>query len=587
VALISVKDLSIGFSGPLLLDSVSFDIDSAERVCLVGRNGEGKSTLLRILAQKIQADSGDLVLKSGLKVVYLPQEFPVNLKGSVRSVILGDELERNSNKEAALGRTGLDFDVPYESLSGGQKRRVLIAKALGEAPDLLLLDEPTNHLDIASIQWLEDLLNRFEGALLFVSHDKAFVQQLSSRILELDRGKIRSWNCRFDEFLERREAEIEIENRANKLFDKKLAQEEIWIRKGIKARRTRNEGRVRSLKKMREERRARRDRTGSVSMHINEASLSGKIVARLQSVSYSYDEKILFENFSTEIVRGDRIGIVGENGSGKTTLVKVILGELQAKTGSVELGTNLEVAYFDQMRAALKEDLTLVENIGDTKEFVEIDGKRRHVLSYLQDFLFSSDRARGPISALSGGERNRLLLAILFSRPSNVLVLDEPTNDLDIETLELLTDLIAQYRGTVLLVSHDRSFLDATATTVFAIENGGHIQEIVGGYSEYAQFLKEKKSLLNETLSSKKLASTKSSKAKSKRAYHEEQEFQKLPEKIEALESQIESLHQELSLESVYTDATKLIALQEKLKLLDRELLEAYERFEFLDALGS
>lgn len=588
MALISVQNICLRFGGPPLLDSVSFDIEEGECVCLVGRNGEGKSTLLKILSGEMQADSGEIIRKNGLHVARLIQEIPAHIKGTVREIILGENKERNSFGESILGKTGIDSEAFYDDLSGGQKRRVLFAKALASEPDLLLLDEPTNHLDIASIQWLEGILSRLSCAVLFISHDRAFVKKLSKRILELDRGKIKSWNFPYDKFVEYRDAALAEEETSNKLFDKRLAEEEIWIRKGIQARRTRNEGRVRALLKMREERANRRNRTGSVNMQITEAERSGKLVVRAENVSFCYEGSEIIKDFSVEISRGDRVGIVGENGCGKTTLLKILLGELSPDKGSVRLGTNLQIAYFDQMRTRLREDKSLIENIGDGQEYVVLNGEKRHVLSYLQDFLFTAERARGPISALSGGEKNRLLLACLFSHPSNVLVLDEPTNDLDMETLDLLANLLAEYKGTVITVSHDRAFLDSFATTILGFEGLGNIHENVGGYTEYAEIrkIREKQEGKSDSFVKEKELEQKKEKVKTKRSYKEEREYEALPEKIEDLEQEIALLEQELTKEEIYTDHVKLTKIQREIAEKEKELTEFYERFEELDAIG-
>ena len=588
MALISVQNICLRFGGPSLLDSVSFDIEEGECVCLVGRNGEGKSTLLKILSGEMQADSGEIIRKNGLHVARLIQEIPAHIKGTVREIILGENKERNSFGESILGKTGIDSEAFYDDLSGGQKRRVLFAKALASEPDLLLLDEPTNHLDIASIQWLEGILSRLSCAVLFISHDRAFVKKLSKRILELDRGKIKSWNFPYDKFVEYRDAALAEEETSNKLFDKRLAEEEIWIRKGIQARRTRNEGRVRALLKMREERANRRNRTGSVNMQITEAERSGKLVVRAENVSFCYEGSEIIKDFSVEISRGDRVGIVGENGCGKTTLLKILLGELSPDKGLVRLGTNLQIAYFDQMRTRLREDKSLIENIGDGQEYVVLNGEKRHVLSYLQDFLFTAERARGPISALSGGEKNRLLLACLFSHPSNVLVLDEPTNDLDMETLDLLANLLAEYKGTVITVSHDRAFLDSFATTILGFEGLGNIHENVGGYTEYAEIrkIREKQEGKSDSFVKEKELEQKKEKVKTKRSYKEEREYEALPEKIENLEQEIALLEQELTKEEIYTDHVKLTKIQREIAEKEKELTEFYERFEELDAIG-
>ena len=616
--ILSVQNILLRFGGPPLLDNVSFDIEAGDRICLVGRNGEGKSTLLKVLTGEMEANSGEIVKKTGLKVSRMIQEIPAHLDGTVRDIVMGrvsvvsggsviskkilDDGAHNATAEAILGKTGIDADAPYDSLSGGQKRRVLFARAVAEDPDLLLLDEPTNHLDIPAIQWLEGIVTRLNCAVMFVSHDRAFVRRTATRIFELDRGRVRSWDFPYDKFVQFRDQALAEEEKANALFDKKLAEEEVWIRKGIQARRTRNEGRVRALIKMREERAARRSRTGNVNMQITEADRSGRLVARLKNVSYSYDGSPLISDLSTEISRGDRIGIVGPNGSGKTTLLRLILGELQPESGEVRLGSNLHIAYFDQMRTRLREDKSLIENIGDGQAYITLNGVKRHVLSYLQDFLFSADRARGPISALSGGERNRLLLACLFSHPSNVLVLDEPTNDLDMETLDLLAELLADYNGTVLTVSHDRAFLDSVATGILAIEDGGHVFEAVGGYSDYEANKKirdkdaaqaarlaaerEAEKLARLSAGAGAASAAPAPAKKKKRSYNEEREYAALPEKIEKLEKEIADYQLELSKPEVYTNATLIVELQKKIADDETLLEQAYERFEALDNLG-
>lgn len=616
--ILSAQNILLRFGGPPLLDNVSFDIEAGDRICLVGRNGEGKSTLLKVLTGEMETNSGEIVKKSGLKVARMIQEIPSHLDGTVRDIVMGrvsvvsggsvisqkilDDGAHNATAEAILGKTGIDADAAYDSLSGGQKRRVLFARAVAEDPDLLLLDEPTNHLDIPAIQWLEGIVTRLSCAVMFVSHDRAFVRRTATRIFELDRGRVRSWDFPYDKFVQFRDQALAEEEKANQLFDKKLAEEEVWIRKGIQARRTRNEGRVRALIKMREERAARRSRTGNVNMQITEADRSGRLVARLKNVSYSYDGSPLINDLSTEISRGDRIGIVGPNGSGKTTLLRLILGELQPESGEVRLGSNLHIAYFDQMRTRLREDKSLIENIGDGQAYITLNGVKRHVLSYLQDFLFSADRARGPISALSGGERNRLLLACLFSHPSNVLVLDEPTNDLDMETLDLLAELLADYNGTVLTVSHDRAFLDSVATGILAIEEDGHVFEAVGGYSDYEanRKIRDKEAANAARIAAEKeaekqarfnagagaAAAAPAPAKKKKRSYNEEREYAALPEKIEKLEKEIADFQLELSKPEVYTNATLIVELQKKIADDEALLEQAYERFEALDDLG-
>ena len=585
------------------MDNVSFDIEAGDRICLVGRNGEGKSTLLKILTGEMEYNSGAVVKKSGLKVSRMIQEIPAHVEGTVRDVVMascksGDDVH-NAHAEAILGKTGIDGSALFDSLSGGQKRRVLFARAVAEDPDLLLLDEPTNHLDIPAIQWLEGIVTRLNCAVLFVSHDRAFVRRAATRVFELDRGRIRCWNFSYDKFVQFRDQALAEEEKANELFDKRLAEEEIWIRKGIQARRTRNEGRVRALIKMRQERAQRRSRTGSVNMQITEAERSGRLVARLTDVSYFYQDKPLINSFSTEVSRGDRIGIVGPNGSGKTTLLRIILGELLPSEGEVRLGTNLQIAYFDQMRTRLREDKSLIENIGDGQAYITLNGVKRLVLSYLQDFLFSAERARGPISALSGGERNRLLLACLFSHPSNVLVLDEPTNDLDMETLDLLAELLAEYKGTVLVVSHDRAFLDSVATFILAIEENGSIFEAVGGYSDYEanRKIREKEAAKAIRMEAEKVAINNGSHnacndagnggaKKKKRSYNEEREYAALPEKIDRLEKEIIQFQEELSKPEVFTNSQRILELQQAISAREGELEAAYERFELLDSLG-
>lgn len=606
--ILSAQNISLRFSGPPLLDNASFDIEAGDRICLVGRNGEGKSTLLKIIQGEMGMDSGEIVKRTGLKVSRMVQEIPAHMEGTVRDVVMGHIAQyghHDAHAEAILGKTGIAADALFDGLSGGQKRRVLFARAVAENPDLLLLDEPTNHLDIPAIQWLEGIVSRLECAVLFVSHDRAFVRRVATRIFELDRGCVRTWNYPYDKFVQFRDQALAEEEKANRLFDKRLAEEEIWIRKGIQARRTRNEGRVRALIKMRQERAERRTRTGSVNMQITEAERSGRLVARLTDVSFAYEGAPLISHFSTEVSRGDRIGIVGPNGSGKTTLLKLILGEIQPDEGEVRLGTNLQIAYFDQMRTRLREDKSLVENVGDGQAYITLNGVRRHVLSYLQDFLFSAERARGPISALSGGERNRLLLACLFSHPSNVLVLDEPTNDLDMETLDLLAELLADFNGTVIVVSHDRAFLDSVATGIFAIEDGGNVFEAVGGYTDYEnnRKIREKEAANAARIAEEKAKSRESGAVqpqnpaqstqisqnpvkKKKRSYNEEREYASLPDKIEKLESEIAGFQTELSKPEVYTDAKRIVELQKEIATRESELEKAYERYEELDLLG-
>ncbi|MCG5502247.1 ATP-binding cassette domain-containing protein, partial [Ectothiorhodospira lacustris] len=525
--LLVFRNIKLGFGRHQLLDGVDLSIEPGERLCLVGRNGVGKSTFMRLITGEMQADDGEIVCRDGLRVAMLEQAVPEGLEGSVFDVVadglgnvgelvrryhrlvhdLGERpddplalqaLERCQHEleavggwtleqrvETVLSRLELQGGAPFDSLSGGLKRRVLLARALVTAPDLLLLDEPTNHLDVDAIQWLEGFLLGFEGSLLFITHDRAFLRRLATRIIELDRGRLTSWPGDYDTYLQRKAEALEAEERQNALFDKKLAQEEVWIRQGIKARRTRNEGRVRALKALRAERSERRERLGTARLQTQSAAPSGRIVAEAENLCFSYGGKPVIRDFSSLILRGDKVGIIGPNGVGKTTLLRLLLGQLQPDAGTVRLGTHLEVAYFDQHRAALDEEASVVDNVGEGRDRVTVGGESRHVLSWLQDFLFEPARARQPVKALSGGERNRLLLAKLFTRPANVLVLDEPTNDLDADTLEMLESRLVEFDGTVLLVSHDRDFLDNVATSVIAWEGEGRFEEYVGGYGDW------------------------------------------------------------------------------------------------------
>ena len=496
MALLTVTDVSVGFSGPPLIDDVTFQIEPGQRIGLLGRNGAGKTTLLRLLSGDVEPDSGDVRVSRSVRVRLLAQDVPQGISGSVREVIesdlpkdaadpeSGQEWKKEQKLDQVLTRMSLDGTAQFETLSSGMKRRVLLARALVSKPDLLLLDEPTNHLDIDSIRWLEEFLGRTEMTLVFVTHDRTFLRSVARRILEIDRGRIFDWSCDYATFLKRKEAELAAESHQNSEFDKVLAQEEIWVRQGVKERRKRNQGRVRRLEEMRESRRDRREKVGSVQVQIQEGQRSGNLVAEVKGLSFSFGDLSIVKDFSTAIMRGDKIGIMGSNGVGKTTLMRLLLGELDPREGSVRLGTNLEIAYFDQLREQLREDATIQEAVGDGYDTVRVDGRSQHIVGYLQNFLFTPERVRTPISLLSGGERNRVLLARLFSKPANVLVLDEPTNDLDTETLELLEARLVDYKGTVLLVSHDRSFLNNVVTSTFVFENG-QVNEYVGGYDDW------------------------------------------------------------------------------------------------------
>ncbi len=624
MALLSLKQLTVSFGGPNLLDKVEFQLNRGERVCLVGRNGAGKSTLMKVIAGEIKQDSGD-VIGQGLNIARLEQEVPDGTEGSVFDVVaqgLGDiapllinyhhvihQLETDSSDkvlaalekaqheleavdgwsmeqkvEAVISRLSLDADMDFAGLSGGMKRRVLLAQALVKEPDVLLLDEPTNHLDIASITWLEEFLKSYGGTLLFITHDRMFLQSLATRIIQIDRGKLVSFPGDYANFLVRREAMLDEEASQNALFDKKLAQEEVWIRQGVKARRTRNEGRVRALEKLRSERGARRDVVGKVKMQLQDADRSGKLVVEADNVGQSYDGRTLFKDFSTVIQRGDKIGLIGPNGCGKTTLLAMLLGRNQPEFGNVKLGTKIEVAYFDQLRSQLDEEVSVVDNVGQGRDFVEINGVEKHVMGYLQDFLFTPERARTPIKSLSGGERNRLLLAKLFTQPANLLVMDEPTNDLDAETLDLLEELLINYKGTLLLVSHDRSFINNVATSTIVFDDDGEVREYVGGYDDWMHQRALDKRAAAPTKSKDKLVVKKVSK-KSSLTYQEQLDLEVLPKEIEQSELKQAELHKKISAPEFYQQsADKQTEIQDKLTDLTSELEAMYARWDALEA---
>lgn len=645
MSLLRLRNIQLSYGAAPLFDGIDVSIEKGERLCLIGRNGAGKSTFMKLIAGEIQADDGERVLSQGMRIARLIQEVPQSTQGSVRTVVaegLGElgqwlsdyatvieqmsdashdadalseqlaslqekidthdgwEVEQRIN--AVLSRLELDGNSDFHSLSGGMKRRVLLAQALVQNPDLLLLDEPTNHLDIDSIRWLEEFLLQYPATLLFITHDRAFLRRLSTRILEIDRGKITSWPGNYEQYLTGKQALLDAEEKANAEFDKKLAQEEVWIRQGIKARRTRNEGRVRALKALREERKQRRERLGTSKLEIHNTEQSGKIVMEVDKLSYHYESQPIVDDFSTTILRGDRVGIIGANGCGKSTLLKLLLGKLAPQTGSVKHGTKLEIAYFDQLRDSLDEEKTVAENIGEGRDTLTIRGEDRHVLSYLQDFLFPPNRARQPVKALSGGERNRLLLAKLFTRPFNFLVLDEPTNDLDAETLDLLEEQLIQFDGTLLLVSHDREFIDHVVTSTWVFEQTG-LREYVGGYSDWLRqssnpVLKQPnaikahadslKQASKETGSATQTATTNASATPAKKAkklsYKEQRELDALPERIEQLESSIATIHQQQTQPDFFKQAPEAITqAQTELATLETELAHAYERWEALD----
>lgn len=595
--ILTLREVSLDFGGPPLLDRVDWTVDCDERICLLGRNGEGKSTLLKLIDGELSPDRGEIVRQQGLRVARLPQEVPQEVSqrtgGSVFDEVAaglhaaGHTLHGAEHRvEAVLSRMELPPEAMFPSLSAGMKRRVLLAKAVVGEPDILLLDEPTNHLDIESIRWLEEFLLRFGGTLIFVTHDRALLERLATRIVELDRGRLFDWRCDYPTFLERKQAALAAEVRQNELFDKRLAQEEAWIRKGIEARRTRNEGRVRALKAMREERRQRRDAQGVARIEAQQAEASGRLVIEAKNVSFAYGERAIIQELTTSIMRGDKVGIIGPNGSGKTTLLRLLLGELPPRQGTVRQGTRLEVAYFDQLKATLDDERTVQENVTDY-ETITFNGQSRHILGYLQDFLFLPERSRTLVKFLSGGERSRLLLARLFTKPSNVLVFDEPTNDLDIETLELLASLLAEYQGTVLLVSHDRAFLNDVATSTLAIEAGGTVHEYAGGYDDY---LLQRPAPLTPICSPTPVA-RKAARPQQERplklTYKEKQELAALPQRIEMLEIQRHDLHNAMSNPAFYQrPGTEIAQDNARLSALEQELLAAYTRWEALESLA-
>jgi ATP-binding cassette subfamily F protein uup len=604
MALIGLRDLSVSFGGPSLLDGVSLNIEPGERVCLIGRNGSGKTTILKLLSGDILPDHGEVVRRQGLRVALLPQEVPHDIQGPgsavVSSVLNGPGAGAGEPQESEdsgwrvqnqvdliMSRLALDPHARFETLSSGLKRRVLLARGLVGDPDLLLLDEPTNHLDIEAIHWMEDFLLKFPGTIVFVTHDRMFLKRLATRIVEVDRGKLLDWSCDYETFVRRREAALAAESEQWHQFDKKLAREEVWIRQGIKARRTRNEGRVRALESMRELRRARRAHPGSVRMRAQEAFTSGKVVIEASGVDFSHGagEPIVRE-FTTLILRGEKIGIIGPNGSGKTTLLRLLLGDLVPRAGRLRHGANLQVAYFDQLREQLDGEKSVLENVGGGNDTVLFNGKPRHIVGYLQDFLFSPERARSPVRILSGGERNRLLLARLFTRPFNVLVMDEPTNDLDTETLELLEELLLDYTGTLLLVSHDRAFLNNVVTSTLVLEGQGRVGEYVGGYDDWLRQRRATASPLAEKKSPDPARRQSPGTSRRSLSYREQRELDALPERITALEAKQRDLYEAMSHASFYQKQGKEIAeARNRLEALEREMEDAYQRWEALEAI--
>ncbi|MDM1250037.1 ATP-binding cassette domain-containing protein [Acinetobacter johnsonii] len=629
MAYITLRDVQLAFGGPALLDGANFSLERGERVCLIGRNGEGKSTLLKLIEGSLLPDSGEVSLQNGITISMLAQDVPMD-SGKVADIVadgageaadvlrayheasdacvLGDmeACDRMGNLQhkldqldgwaletkvnSILSKMGLDPDADLADLSGGRKRRVLLARALLTQPDVLLLDEPTNHLDVESIEWLEKfLLDQNNLTLLFISHDRSFVDSIATRIVELDRGTLRSYEGNYSRYLELKAQQMEAEEKQNALFDKRLAEEEVWIRQGIKARRTRNEGRVRALKELREQSKARRSQQGKVSMATQDASRSGKVVFEIEnlSVRFGHDAPII-KDFSALVLRGDRIGLVGDNGVGKTTLIKAILGE-QEHTGTVKTGTQLEVAYFDQLRNALDLEKSVKDNVSEGSDHVDVNGNRRHIYSYLQDFLFSPERARTPVKALSGGERNRILLAKLLLKPSNLIVMDEPTNDLDMVTLELLEEMLSDYKGTLLLISHDRAFMDNVVTSTWVFDGKGNIDEYIGGYQDYLQQRPDQTAVDQKSAVKKAAAKAEANAAPAKKvklSYKDQRALEQLPAEMEALEKEQAKINASLADGSLFiSDADKAMTLSNRLTEIDELLLEKLERWEELENL--
>ena len=616
----SMRDVNFSFGGPPLLEGINVQVDAGERVCLLGRNGCGKSTLLSLIQGELEIDSGEMAFQPNIRITTLKQSVPLGMTGRVFSVVadgLGDagkllteyhnishddesdeRLERLHHQldaldswqklnviETAISQVGLDADADFVSLSAGLKRRVMLARALAAEPDMLILDEPTNHLDVDAIDWLEDFLLRYGKTLLFVTHDRMFLRKLATRIIEIDRGSLSSWDCGYDDYLKRKQQLLDSQQKQWALFDKKLAEEERWIRKGIQARRVRNEGRVRSLKKMRQVHSDRRYQDGRVKIEVNAAQRSGDLVAAAKGVDFSYGDssELVIKGLETTIFRGDRIGIIGPNGSGKTTLLRLLLGELKPDDGNVRLGSNVQCAYFDQLHGQLDPDKSLVENIGEGYDTIDVNGRKKQVVAYLSDFMFTPYKSRALVSSLSGGERNRLQIAKVFTKMSNVLVLDEPTNDLDVETLELLEEMLIEYPGTVLIVSHDRAFLNNVVTSTLVLEEGGKVKEYAGGYDDWQRLQKPKSPVVKAKPESKpKPVRQKTAKL----SYKQKQEFEKLPDRIEELESQIAQLHENMAGANFYKQDGNVIAeTNAKLEGLQKELETAYARWEALAEL--
>jgi ATP-binding cassette subfamily F protein uup len=592
--LLQLRQVTLRYSAAPLLDQVDFQIDAGERVCLVGRNGAGKTSLMRLITGEETPQEGEITRPASVVITRLPQEVPPGISGSVLEVVRGglrvagteEDWQADVRLDDLMIEMGLPGEPDFESLSGGMKRRVLLARALVGLPDVLLLDEPTNHLDLEAILWLENFLLKARPTLFFVTHDRAFLRKLATRIVELDRGKITSWACDYDTFLERRNAALEAEEKQRALFDKKLALEEAWLRQGVKARRTRNEGRVRALLAMRSERSGRRSREGAARIEISTGSSSGQKVIEAKDVTFSYGGEPVVRDFTSTIWRGDKIGIIGPNGSGKTTLLKLLLGQLAPEEGTVKLGTQLQVVYLDQLRGQIDDAKTVGQNVAGDAETVTFQGRPRHIHSYLQDFLFGADRIRMPAKMLSGGERNRLLLARLFLQPANVLVLDEPTNDLDAETLELLEDILVEYTGTLLLVSHDRAFLDNVVTGTLVFEGGARITEYSGGYEDW---LRQRPSATSEAPEKSSAPAPKASaqNEKPKKFLNRDQrELAELPAQLEKLEAEREALAKKLEDPALYQKSHDILRdVRDQLATAEKNIQTSYARWEELEAL--
>ncbi|MEE8413332.1 MAG: ATP-binding cassette domain-containing protein [Dehalococcoidales bacterium] len=596
MAFINMQSVSLALGNTRLFEGINLTIEQGEKVALVGRNGSGKSTLLKLIAGIFRPDSGAVAIQKGIRTAYLDQMVPGEMPGNVLELVKGElsrvqdklELERgwdlHQQAEKVISQLGLDADGVFNTLSAGMKRQVLLAKALVGEPDILLLDEPTNHTDIDSIKRLEEMLLRFTGALILVTHDRMFLQRIATRIVEIDRGGLFDQLCDYKTFLTRRAAAREVEDTRNALFDKKMKKEEQWIRGGIKARRTRNEGRVRELKKMREIRRGRRARPGTVKIEAQEVERSGMLVVKADNVNFSYGNMPIISDLSTVIMKGDRVGILGPNGSGKTTLLRLLQGELPPDSGNIRLGANLQISYFDQLREQLDEKKTVLENmVEDNQDTVTINGENRHIIGYLQDFLFSPDQVRSYVSLLSGGERNRLLWARLFTRPSNILVLDEPTNDIDVETMEVLEDYLMKYTGTVLLASHDRAFINNVVTSTLVFEGAGMVKEYIGGYDDWLRQRLAEAKPIDASIDTPPIRPIR---LKAKFGFRQRQELDSLPLTIQALETEQEDLYRAMGDPDLYKkDKSEIVGKKERLEIVKKLLAESYTRWEELEQL--